>query len=60
VSALRQIHAAEERAEWANLLEMASRPGRRVSLAVVRRIGRAAGIDAASIAMVAAAVGAAS
>lgn len=58
MTALRATYSAEAAAEWENLLEMASRPGRRVSLAVVRRLGTAAGIDAASIALVAAAVGA--
>jgi len=58
VSALRAAYCAEAAAEWENLLEMASRPGRRVSLAVVRRLGVAAGIDTASIALVAVAVGA--
>lgn len=56
---------AEERrteaaAEWANLLEMASRPGRRVSVALVRRLGRAAGMSPADVALVAAAIGAVS
>ncbi len=58
MSALRAAYCAEAAAEWENLLEMASRPGRRVSLAVVRRLGVAAGIDTASIALVAVAVGA--
>lgn len=58
MNGLRATYDREAAAEWENLLEMAPRPGRRVSLAVVRRLGRAAGIDAASIALVAAAVGA--
>ena len=59
VRALRaECRRVEAAAEWANMLEMASRPGRPVAAALVARLGRAAGIDVASIALVARALGA--
>lgn len=60
MSALRETYRAEERAEWENLLVMARLPGRPVALRTVRRLGRAAGVDAAEIARVAREIGAAS
>ena len=60
MNALRALYAAEARAEWQNLLAMADLPGRRPSLRVVRRLGRAAGVASAEVARVAAEIGAAS
>jgi len=57
---LRQTYSAEARAEWSNLQVMGAQPGRRVTMAVVKRLGRAAGVDAAEVARVAAEIGAAS
>ncbi|MFA9271215.1 MAG: hypothetical protein ACEQSX_10735 [Baekduiaceae bacterium] len=51
MSLLRETYAAEARAEWANLLAMAAQPGRRVLARTVRRLGRAAGVDAAEVAL---------
>lgn len=50
MSPLRTLYAAEARAEWANLLAMAAEDGRRPSVRVVRRLGRAAGVTPATIA----------
>jgi hypothetical protein len=50
----------EAMAEWENLLEMASRPGRPVEARHVARLGRAAGIPADAVALVARALGAVS
>lgn len=60
MSPLRATYAREARADWENLLEMARLPGRRVSLRVVTRLGREAGVPAAEIARVAREIGAAS
>lgn len=50
MSPRRTLYAAEARADWQNLLEMARQPGRRPSVRVVRRLGRAAGITPAAVA----------
>lgn len=60
MSAARVHYAAEARADWQNLLEMAAQGGRPVALRTVQRLGRRAGLDAAEVARVAAALGCAS
>ncbi|TAK26748.1 MAG: hypothetical protein EPO40_19710 [Myxococcaceae bacterium] len=60
MSALRATYSGEARAEWENLLVMAALPGRPVALRTVRRLGRAAGVDASEITRVAREIGAAS
>ena len=60
MSPRRTLYAAEARKEWANLLTMATQPGRRPSLRLVRRLGREADVPRAEVDRVAALIGAAS
>lgn len=55
---LTETRAAEARAEWDNLCTMGRAGGRPVPVRTVRDLGRAAGVDAAEVARVAAEIGA--
>lgn len=60
MSPLRATYAAEERADWNNLLAMAAEGGRPLAFATVKRVGRKAGVPMDEIKRVAAEIGAVS